>query len=186
MRLQLGVDSYRPPCDNLTVHDAHGRPVRTTAFVSVPHIRYIHVCTACSTLLKFIHAVATFPSPRPTPPPAACSSLAPGPQPGLTPSILPFSSYRPMLLTRQPPSHFHTRPLPSSAFFRVRPLICAQVRPLADAAFGAKNYALTAEGHDAHGGRLRLQEGGRRAGRGCCCRCRCGRHVDPGSGCPPH
>jgi hypothetical protein len=34
------------------------------------------------------------------------------------------------------------------------------VRPLADAAFGAKNYALTAEGHDAHGGRLRLQEGG--------------------------
>jgi hypothetical protein len=38
--------------------------------------------------------------------------------------------------------------------------ICGQVRPLADAAFGAKNYALTAEGHDAHGGRLRLQEGG--------------------------
>ena len=37
---------------------------------------------------------------------------------------------------------------------------CGQVRPLADAAFGAKNYALTAEGHDAHGGRLRLQEGG--------------------------
>jgi hypothetical protein len=34
------------------------------------------------------------------------------------------------------------------------------VRPLADAAFGAKNYALTAEGHDAHGGRLQLQEGG--------------------------
>jgi hypothetical protein len=46
MRLQLGADSYRPPCDNLTVPDAHGRPVRTTAFVSVPHIRYIHVCAA--------------------------------------------------------------------------------------------------------------------------------------------
>ncbi len=39
MRLQLGIDSYRPPCDNLTIPDAHGRPVRTTAFVSVPHIR---------------------------------------------------------------------------------------------------------------------------------------------------
>ncbi len=65
-----------------------------------------------------------------------------------------------MLLTRQPPSHFRTRPPPSPAFIRARPLICAQVRPLADAAFGAKNYALTAEGHDAHGGRLRLQEGG--------------------------
>ena len=40
MRLQLGVDSYRPPCDNLTIPDAQGRPIRTTAFVSVPNIRY--------------------------------------------------------------------------------------------------------------------------------------------------
>jgi hypothetical protein len=39
MRLQLGSDSYRPPCDNLTIPDALGRPVRTTAFVSVPHMR---------------------------------------------------------------------------------------------------------------------------------------------------
>ena len=100
MRLQLGIDSYRPPCDNLTVPDARGRPVRTTAFVSVPHIRYIHV-TDCCRVLKYTHAVAPFLSPFP--PSAVCSSPAPGPQPGLTPSTPPSSLYRRMLLTRHPP-----------------------------------------------------------------------------------
>jgi hypothetical protein len=90
MRLQLGTDSYRPPCDNLTVPDAHGRPVRTTAFVSVPHIRCALLGVQCC---RATH-----------PPEAACSSPARGPQPGLTPSIRPSSLYLQMRRTRWPPS----------------------------------------------------------------------------------